>query len=65
MCHTDVSYSSGLHHVHVIFMLIIFTEKCHSMLWSTNLKEIETNDDMCHSLTQTTSFSTDFETLQE
>ena len=24
-----------------------------------------TNDDMCHSLTQTTSFSTDFKTLQE
>ena len=35
------------------------------MLWSTNLKEIGTNTDMCHSLTQKTSFSTDFETIQE
>ena len=36
------------------FHVVVYQSKRH---WS--------NDDMCHSLTQTTSFSTDFETLQE
>ena len=36
------------------FCVVVYQSKRH---WS--------NDDMCHSLTQTTSFSTDFETLQE
>ena len=36
------------------FCVVVYQSKRH---WS--------NDDMCHSLTQTTSFSTDFKTLQE